>query len=183
MSGAIWITSYAALSFVVLLLTLGLIGVYRRIELQTGSRRQRWPFKHARPGDYVSFTPGSDRHTGFILLGTTETDSFAAAMSLAAVAKSWGYQLHLVIRRGRQDSWLDQMPNSMYARATELDAIAFDNLGILTTPVTAFLQEGRLVEAKSGLHFPSSISEAFQLVAGPLGNEKSWGPVQIETTL
>jgi hypothetical protein len=108
-SGAVWVASYVALSVVVLGLVIATLALYRQVDpTRPASVRTRWPLARL-VGEPLEPAPWSLPHTGFVLLTTSEYDSFASVISLAVVAEDWHQPLSVVVRRGGGAAWLDRL--------------------------------------------------------------------------
>lgn len=171
MSGNLWIASYAILSFTVLILTLAMVALYRIVGERPVRNEVKWPFSRVAPGAEAPSALGFGADAGFVLVSTGEADCFAAAMSMVSVATSWGYPVRILVRRSSALRWLEHLPQEVDAFVAEIAPSDFDELGVESVPVTAFVKKNRLIDAGTGLHFPSLVSEHFRLVAGPLGGD------------
>lgn len=186
MSGAAWLVSYVLLCFTVACVALAVANLYREgpyapLHQPAEIMASQWPFKTVGPSHDISAyveqwgTPA----TGFYLFATAELDCYPAAASAAALAGRWGQPSALVVRESRSGEWwLRQLPEAWSISVADASGEAFEQLGVRGVPVTAFVRDGVLLEAVSGVLSPHHLAEHFRMVAEPLNGAQRFGPNQ-----
>lgn len=157
---------------VMLVISSGLVALYREVGLGRGSAGERadtrpatdqWPFERLTVGRHVA-VPSEDAFTGFVAFCADDDDAFAEINSAAVVAEDWGYPMVVAIAKTVQpNGWigrLDGLPGNVGEYDMRVDEMRA--LGPVSLPIVAFLNEGRLLEASVALDSTSSIATTFQ---------------------
>jgi hypothetical protein len=162
---------------VILVISGGLVALYREIGLGRGEAAERpdprspvqppptsqWPLGNLAAGSQFA-VPSEDPFTGLLALCSDDQDALGELYSAAVVAEEWGYPMLVAIAKTfRPTGWtdrLDGLPGNIGQydmRVEEMRA-----LNPVTLPIVAFLNEGRLLDASLLLDSPSTIAKSFQ---------------------
>lgn len=157
---------------IALVLGFGLLALYREVGMgldgEGGSTDARsspsgWPLGSLTAGSHFA-VPSDEPYTGFVALCADDDDALGELYSAAVVAEEWGYPFLVAIAKTLQPNrWidrLDSLPGNIGQydmRVEEMRALKPAQL-----PIVAFVNEGRLLDASTGLDSPSAIATSFQ---------------------
>jgi hypothetical protein len=165
MSGALWILSYLILSLTVLVLTLGVVGLYRSSPRGLVKGPQRWPLPGLPPGTVLPFARDAD---GFLVFTAGEPEGHSASLAAAAVAEAWHEGARIIFPAETPPEWMHLVPRGIPMESQGLAQPSFDSLRLERTPVVAFSQRGRVVEATSLILAAPELARHFRMAAAPL---------------
>lgn len=162
------------LSAVVTALSLAVVSLYRL--LSSGSTAEStllsWPLS-PQPGDSVTAQLNASLarvivpQDGFIVVTSSEVDSYATIASTQAVAEGWDHRLIVLLRQSNRSEWTDRLINNKNLVMAEMSSDLFEDLNPQMVPLLLFVRDGLLVDAVVGLTSPSAIERFFGLVAAP----------------
>jgi hypothetical protein len=157
---------------VMLVISGGLVALYREVGLGRGEEGERtparpasskWPLGSLSAGSHFAI-PSDEPFTGFLALVSDDQDALGELYSAAVVAEEWGYPVLVAIAKTYAPTgWIDRLdglPGNIGWYDIRVDEMRA--LNPVSLPVIAFVNEGRLLDASVQLDSPSTIATIFQ---------------------
>lgn len=178
--------SVTVLAIATLWIAIGHVFLLRRVAMLVPpdvASRVRWPITGLHPGDVPppSFSAASELHDGIVVLLEGTPFDFGAVASAYAVGQDLGRAVVVLYDDGQRPGdtrWLQQFAQHCDVTIIPVSAAAFRDLGLLASPVTLAVRDGRVAAASFRLTNPVEVREH---VGIHLQGQIRFGPLEEST--